>query len=651
MKKNRVVAAVCVLALLAGLLSGCGGADTPGKTGRQGTAENEVLTLKEIPEDKMMITMRVEDGMDMQRLEDAIEAQFTGVDIVPIANTACAVDFEHDSLQDIFCATYSGSDKTDYPAKLMDLAGEDFAQNYHANALSACAQGEVLPYLPGPANIYGIVYDKELFAQNGWKVPSSLDEFVALCETISATGIRPLQPALYYTDAVRQLFDGFCYQDVFAGLDNFAWLQSFRAGDTSMANHIEPGLEIMSRLLKSGALDPGDFDIQPGTRSNMMYSEHTCAMILETQMAPIYAGQNGKGREHEIGMMPFYSGGEGSDYLFSVPNFYIGASARLDEPGNEEKRQQVLDILDWISTPEGQQAIIDPETPMISSVKGVPLTEAGGEFLSEVTQTIEKGNVVPQPFWIGNTGSTVDKAFRESLAAWTRGEISEQELTAACDEARDQALVDADDEPELTKLATVKSDFTVLETSLYFAQLFKEEMGADIGLCLSNSRQCGNNVQFYAGDLTVDGSYTLDFYLNRCFYTETAGEDGDRQLQKVVMTGQQLLDALNNPPVQDKYPDCYYVAAGLKIEFAPWAREGNRYVSVTLPDGSALKPDKEYTVALWNGSVQEDYTGELQDQSGQTVMELFTADAQTKGELAPPTDGRFTLNWDTPVVE
>lgn len=46
--------------------------------------------------------------------------------------------------------------------------------------------------LPYAANAAGILYNKDIFAEHGWEIPTTWDEFLALCETIEAQGIYPL---------------------------------------------------------------------------------------------------------------------------------------------------------------------------------------------------------------------------------------------------------------------------------------------------------------------------------------------------------------------------------------------------------------------------------------------------------------------------
>lgn len=46
--------------------------------------------------------------------------------------------------------------------------------------------------LPYAANAAGILYNKDMFDENGWKIPQTWSEFTELCETIKATGTNPL---------------------------------------------------------------------------------------------------------------------------------------------------------------------------------------------------------------------------------------------------------------------------------------------------------------------------------------------------------------------------------------------------------------------------------------------------------------------------
>jgi raffinose/stachyose/melibiose transport system substrate-binding protein len=46
--------------------------------------------------------------------------------------------------------------------------------------------------LPYVANAAGILYNKDMFEENGWEIPVTWDEFISLCDTIKESGITPI---------------------------------------------------------------------------------------------------------------------------------------------------------------------------------------------------------------------------------------------------------------------------------------------------------------------------------------------------------------------------------------------------------------------------------------------------------------------------
>ena len=45
--------------------------------------------------------------------------------------------------------------------------------------------------LPYVANAAGVLYNKDMFAEHGWEIPQTWDEFISLCEEIQNEGIQP----------------------------------------------------------------------------------------------------------------------------------------------------------------------------------------------------------------------------------------------------------------------------------------------------------------------------------------------------------------------------------------------------------------------------------------------------------------------------
>lgn len=629
--------------LLAFSLAGC--AKVQEKT-RLGTAEHEILTMTPVDEDKMLITLRGTDGVQVNYLEEGIEKQFPDVDIVVQNNTWIKADITHNCAQDIILVNSNVISGWSAPEYLIDLSGESYLQNYYLSALQNSESDKGIYYLPGPSNIYGIVYNKDMFEQHGWEVPKTLDEFIALCKTIEAAGIRAIQPALYYKDATRQFFTGFTYEPTLSGVENSAWLKDYRAGNTQMAGHMEPAFEIMQRFIEEGILRAGDFEIRPSERSRMLYKDQSCAMILETQDAVNYVLEYNSDHPINVAMMPFLSGnGPDSDFLLAVPNYLLCVNKNLEQPGSEDKLAKVNEILAYLSTTEGQDAVTPPDSTMISSIRGMVWNNS--EFLSDVTETIEKGAVVQQPYFVGNSNTEVDNVLKNDLCLLAQKDITAEQCIADLDAARDRVLDEAEQPVQTTVIGKAEEDFTVLQTTQLFADIFKEKANAQIGLCRANTKFQGCNFGLYKGDLVFceQDEAMLDRVIQSGFLGPTVDDNGQK-LMRFQMTGENLLKTLQE--FKDGfYSSTYWTASGLKITFAPWAEAGKRVVSVTLADGTAIDPEAVYTVAAWNGSIKPELILEVEEYYDDSIVDLFRNRVESKGSIKPELDDYFILDWDT----
>ena len=648
MKKSYAAAALCAC-MLTVFTVGCGLSKGETALG-PGMAEHDILTLEPVPEEKLLITMRGTDNVNSELIEEALEAQFPQVEILFFNNTN-ALDLKEKNFEDIYLTRNPEYLTMWEPENIfVDFSNKKFVNNYYPAALNSCKYQGSLYYLPGPSTVTGIVYDKELFAENGWEVPESLTEFEELCRAINASGIRAYQPSLYYHSSVKGFFTGFNYSEVFAGADNIRWLQDYQAGEETMKGHMEPAFERMRQFLELGIYQPGDFEVMPGERSRMLYRDHTCAMIHEGLSAPLYAKDIGGEQAHEVGIMPYWSGdGPDDDYVFIQTNYYMAVNKKLEESGNEEKLEAVLKIIEYLSTLEGQEAVMLEEAPMIGSVRDSRPPD--GEFAEHILETLEKGNQVPVPKYsdidIDKTDTTFTAFFRE----FSEGTKTAEEVMAACDSAQKEML-SAEEDAGLYSIGTAEEDFTVLETAEYIADVFKRKAGAEIGLCRANTRASGCNAELYQGEILnfeegAESSRSVCYELNRGFEGIASNDEIGPHLLRVTMTGADIKAAFNEVYNKNaKYSADYMVSSGLKIEFAPWAEEGKRVLSITLADGSELKEDGLYTVACWNGAVDPLRFTSVEDIYQESFLDLFEAALKADSPIRPFQDGRFKLNWN-----
>ena len=657
---SRVIRSALIILMFAALtmvLSSCASEDTSSQVSDEQQASvaritptDDIVTLTPVDTSKTVITIRTEYNIDDSHMEQALEEQFPDIDFVFTLHCSGVTSYElrqsleSGTAEDIILSPNMTAISDIAPDTLVDLSAESFTDNYEGTILDGCDVDGKLYYLPGPSSIYGIVYDKTLFEQHGWSVPTSYSEFISLCDTIEASGIRAIQPTCRYARQAQMVFSAFSYDDAFGGVDNYAWLMSYQEGGSTMEGHLEPAFQRYSELQSAGVIEASDFDVQPGNRSRMMYVDHTCAMIIENQLAQTYARQAGS--DHEYAMMPFWCGdGENSDHLVTLPNYYIGVNANLTQEGEGDRYAKVMEVLDWMSTPEGQLALGGGSLDMVSSIKGTPTSI--NDFNQGVQSTIEKGNCVSEVNLMSSgNGNLAEVTLQKGLRSYLEGSMTAEQVMASCDAARDDALMKGFDRG--TVVGRASRDFTRLQTGLFVADALRARADADIGLCIVGQVNCGELGRIYAGDITDKDVQQLSLSIGK-----TGNGGNDKKLWKLSMTGAQLEDLLATPyttPDTDSiWNQPYFVASGLEITFAPWAPTSGKLESVTLADGSPIDPDATYTVAMWCWPFSDACPYTVLQVFDDSDTDILSAAVTGQSTISPDSEGRFTLDWDTTV--
>ena len=80
---------------------------------------------------------------------------------------------------------------------LMDISDFDGLDDIKEAYLETDKELEYVPMdgvyaMPYMANAAGVLYNKDMFEEHGWTIPTTWDEFTVLCEKIEAEGIQPL---------------------------------------------------------------------------------------------------------------------------------------------------------------------------------------------------------------------------------------------------------------------------------------------------------------------------------------------------------------------------------------------------------------------------------------------------------------------------
>ena len=167
----------------------------------------DVLTQSPPSKDRIPVTVLVKNAFSINAFERMVEEKFPQIDIIQVGNFTSdrgIVEYkrrlEHDDLTDIIMTWPLDVGETHWESRLLDLSSMPFTSRYNTAMLNSIARDGKLYYLPGPAQVRGIVYNKTLFEEKGWKVPYDFNRFIALCRTIEASGIAPAIMTGYLMD-------------------------------------------------------------------------------------------------------------------------------------------------------------------------------------------------------------------------------------------------------------------------------------------------------------------------------------------------------------------------------------------------------------------------------------------------------------------
>lgn len=610
--KKYVLFAILTAVLLA--LSGCGKKNPY-------TPSDDIFSDKPIDSSKTVITVGKYVAADTNKLEAALEAKFPTVDFVFTEPDAGDNDIAYmklmsdgGKLEDIqFCAHVIGTEN-DF---LYDLSGENFTGEFNLASLDSMSVGGKLYQVPVSNNVMGIAYNKSLFERNGWKIPEDLNGFYALCDSIKAAGIRPFAPCLKYFTVDESVAFGLSYDDVFSSAKKQVAYHNFYSGNGTCKGLLEPAFQAVRDLYDRGYINADDFsssvtelrqDLYAGKIAMLPSSVNILAFAREEKPAD------------EIGYIGYPTRTSGQRWMQMTPGSLLSVSAVSMR--DAKKKQTILNALEYFTSEEGQKVLLNC-FPGVSSLKNY--TQEADAVSPETGECIRNGRIFFADYYASN-------AFVPTWQKYVTGEMPLEQFTEANDAAKPADYLGALKE---APIGTAAEDFTVLDTSLYNADVMREAAGSDIALILNGYFYTGNLARILKGEIGLPSRFVL----------KNVG--AKNYLTTYEITGSNLKKLMEHPIIKGAEINALYACSGLKIEYAPWAAADDNVRKLTLADGRAIEDTAVYTVAAWAGSVDSSYiSGTVQTfPDAGANKDLMTAAIKKAGTISPAHDGRVTLVW------
>lgn len=234
---------------------------------------------------------------------------------------------------------------------LLDLSGEEFIDRFDKAYFELVTFGDAIYALPGDLHTYGCWYNKTMFDENGWAVPNSWDEYVALCETIRDSGV------------VTAPFITFGLENWAMETDVAPFLhkmlvedpQVFRKLDSGEVKYTDPGWmeawEGVANWNASGFTNPDILSLSREDASRIFCVDQDAAMVVQGNwMSALYTEYE---PQFEMGAMPMFFPGANSLSDMVVPITIADFTGIAESSPN---RAEALLVLDYLHSLEGARA-------------------------------------------------------------------------------------------------------------------------------------------------------------------------------------------------------------------------------------------------------------------------------------------------------
>lgn len=374
-----------------------------------------------------------------------------------------------DNQADVYSISYDIASRFDLADKLIDLAGYPFTENYISSRLRDVTENGKIYLLPSYYACLGITYNKKILADNGWTKPTSLQELEKLAPKAKAAGYRLALNEINLPGYGFQYLCNILDTDYLSTRDGRKWQNEFLNGNTSLQDSPEmmDAMQLLQRWRDVGMLNGEMQNADDGSVVDEMTKGNTLFLLGNTNSVADHGGS-----VEDYGLMPYLSDdGSQNVYILSISR-YMGLSKKLEEPGNEQKLEDALHVMEILSTCEGIEALNSNfVTTNLSPLKDAPNVE--GNFYNDIQDDINAGYTAPF-IYAGWENAIV--TYGNEMVSFICGEAPLSDVIACIDENQ-HLLTDA--APAFTTATEVISTESCAKlVGIAFAQA----TGADLAL-------------------------------------------------------------------------------------------------------------------------------------------------------------------------
>ena len=574
---------------------------------------------KKSPE-KTKVTMMYSNVLE--QFKQLVEENYPDIDLQVEATTTAAMNGDSERRlrngkgTDLVVTTLPGGDVEEY---MLDLSATEFAASYQATAMSPImSEGKTL-YLPLPGQYSGYIINKTLVEQMGMEMPVRNTDFMNLFEEGQKQKIGTGADGTMFgidmvsISAIGSYIIGVQVPDFLGLMDGIKWSEDFKEKKAVFSGIWDNSLDLLLECVEKDYLNSEALTLNKTNALPVRERMLDGTLLLAYGNVRLLTQLNSETEQYEYEMLPYMSSKGNAAWAVTSPDGYIGIYAALGGEGIEQELDACRRILGLLSTQEGQDAWISDTKAMnsyLTEYEDKDSTVPGG-----LEECVEEGCVYNLQL-----PSNVIQYFGRNMISVLNGDLEMKDALLAVDDYclngseevdYDQSVAGSVKEDLLYENYNTRREETAIGNLV--ADAVAEYTDADIAVVNGG----GIRASLYQGDVLGADLSAVCPYDNTIVIVEAGGN--------VIL--EMMQNSISLTERSDDIPAGRFLqVSGLKYSYRP--QSGGKpaeLLSVTLPDGTALDPDRTYTLAINNYMAGS--SGYLDNNGdGYTMLNLFSDD-------------------------
>ena len=236
--------------------------------------------------------------------------------------------------------------------------------------------------LPGISWFEGIWYNKTMFEENNIELPTTFDEYIAVCKQFQELGITPLAAGLKSWEPMLKNSMAFVTAEYLSTEEGADFCEKYREGETTLDGTWNSYLEKWSEMITEGIYTTDMTGIDHDQALDE-FATGSAAMFCSGPWD--YDAIMSKNPDLELDMMPFYGTQTSDGWLIGGPGCGFAVNAA------SENKEAALKVVEALSTVEGQAAFWQDNQGGSSYLDGAEFDLP--EAYNGVAVTLAAGNV------------------------------------------------------------------------------------------------------------------------------------------------------------------------------------------------------------------------------------------------------------------